>query len=59
MDRSRGASSTDGWFSSIGEFMKSTGAIPTVPPSADYITDAFMKRVAADPRLREFANRTN
>jgi NitT/TauT family transport system substrate-binding protein len=59
MDRSRGASTTDGWFSSIGEFMKSTGAIPTVPPSADYITDAFMKRVAADPRLREFANRTN
>lgn len=59
MDRARGASTTDGWFSSIGEFMKSTGAIPTVPPSADYITDAFMKRVAADPKLREFANRTN
>ena len=45
--------------SAIGEFMKGTGAIPTVPPSADYITDAFMKRVAADPKLREFANRTN
>lgn len=59
MDRARGASTTDGWFGSIGEFMKGTGAIPTVPPSADYITDAFMKRVAADPRLREFANRTN
>ncbi|MEY2801603.1 MAG: hypothetical protein RL513_1188 [Pseudomonadota bacterium] len=59
MDRARGASTTDGWFSNIGEFMKGTGAIPTVPPSADYITDAFMKRVAADPRLREFANRTN
>ncbi len=59
MDRARGASTTDGWFSSIGEFMKGTGAIPTVPPSADYITDAFMKRVAADPKLREFANRTN
>ena len=59
MDRARGASTTDGWFSSIGEFMKATGAIPAVPPSADYITDAFMKRVAADPRLREFANRTN
>lgn len=59
MDRARGASTTDGWFSNIGEFMKGTGAIPTVPPSADYITDAFMKRVAADPKLREFANRTN
>lgn len=59
MDRSRGASAMDGWFSAIGEFMKGTGAIPTVPPTNDYITDTFMKRVAADAKLREFANRTN
>jgi len=59
MDRSRGASTMDGWFSAIGEFMKGTGAIQAVPPTADYITDTFMKRVAADPKLREFANRTN
>jgi len=59
MDRTRGASATDGWFSAIGEFMKGTGAIQAVPPTGDYITDAFMKRVAADPKLREFANRTN
>jgi isoleucyl-tRNA synthetase len=25
---------------------------------ADFITDAFMKRVNSDPKLREFANRT-
>ena len=49
----------NGWFSNIGEFMRTTGAIPAVPPSADYITDAFMKRVAADPKLRDFANKTN
>jgi ABC-type nitrate/sulfonate/bicarbonate transport system substrate-binding protein len=59
MDRAKGASATDGWFSSIGEFMKGTGAIQAVPASADYITDAFMKRVAADPKLRDFANKAN
>ena len=59
MDRARGASAMDGWFGAIGEFMRGTGAIPTVPASADYITDAYMKRVAADPKLREFASRTN
>jgi NitT/TauT family transport system substrate-binding protein len=59
MDRSKGASATDGWFSAMGEFMKGTGAIQAVPASADYITDAFLKRVAADPKLRDFANRSN
>jgi ABC-type nitrate/sulfonate/bicarbonate transport system substrate-binding protein len=59
MDRAKGASTADGWFSAIGEFMKGTGAIQAVPQSGDYITDAFMKRVAADPKLREFANKTN
>jgi NitT/TauT family transport system substrate-binding protein len=59
MDRARGASTTDGWFSAIGEFMKGTGAIQTVPTPADFITDAYMKRVAADPKLRDFANKTN
>jgi hypothetical protein len=43
----------------MGEFMKGTGAIPAVPAANAYITDAFMKRVAADPKLREFASRTN
>lgn len=59
MDRARGASAMDGWFGAIGEFMRGTGAIPSVPASADYITDAYMKRVAADPKLREFANKAN
>lgn len=59
MDRAKGASAMDGWFGAIGEFMRGTGAIPTVPASADYITDAYMKRVAADPKLRDFASKTN
>ncbi|MBL8385916.1 MAG: ABC transporter substrate-binding protein [Burkholderiales bacterium] len=59
MDRSRGASEVDGWMTRIGEFIKSTGAIPDAPAARDYITDEYMKMVNADPKLREFANRTN
>ncbi|MEO5845047.1 MAG: ABC transporter substrate-binding protein [Caldimonas sp.] len=58
MDRARGNSDMDSWFGQIGIFMRGTGAIPTVPQPNDYITDVYMKRVAADPKLREFANRT-
>jgi NitT/TauT family transport system substrate-binding protein len=58
MNRAGGASKVDGWFSAIGEFMRGTGAVPAAPAPADFVTDAFMKRVAADPKLREFAGRT-
>ena len=56
MNRAAGASKVDGWFTEIGNFMRGTGAIPSVPGAGDYITDAYMKRVAADPKLRAFAN---
>ena len=56
MDRSRGNSDMDVWFGQIGIFMRGTGAIQTIPQSGDYITDSYMKRVAADPKLRDFAN---
>jgi len=59
MDRSKGASEVDGWMTKIGDFIKGTGAIPEVPAANSYITDEFMKMVNADPKLREFANRTN
>jgi ABC-type nitrate/sulfonate/bicarbonate transport system substrate-binding protein len=59
MDRSRGNSDTDTWFSQIAIFMRGSGAIQTVPQANEFITDAYMKRVQADPKLREFANRTN
>ncbi|HEY6134896.1 MAG TPA: ABC transporter substrate-binding protein [Rubrivivax sp.] len=58
MDRSRGNSDMDAWFSQISIFMRGTGAIQSVPLSTDFITDSFMKRVQADPKLREFATRT-
>jgi len=58
MDRTRGNADADVWFSQIAIFMRGTGAIQSVPQTGDFVTDAFMKRVAADPKLREFANRT-
>jgi ABC-type nitrate/sulfonate/bicarbonate transport system substrate-binding protein len=58
MDRSRGNSDMDAWFGQIAIFMRGTGALQTVPQPADFITDAYMKRVAADPKLRAFANNT-
>ncbi len=58
MDRQGGASKMDKWYGDIAVFMRGSGALQAVPESAEYITDAFMKRVAADPKLREFAART-
>jgi ABC-type nitrate/sulfonate/bicarbonate transport system substrate-binding protein len=59
MDRTRGNSDVDAWFGQIAVFMRGTGAIQSVPQTADYVTDAYMKRVQADPKLREFANKSN
>ena len=59
MDRSKGPSDVDKWMTQIGEFMKGTGAIAEVPPASSYISDEYMKMVDRDPKLKEFANRTN
>ncbi len=59
MDRTRGNSDMDAWFGQIGIFMRGTGAIQSIPLSGDYITDVYMKRVQADAKLRDFANRAN
>jgi ABC-type nitrate/sulfonate/bicarbonate transport system substrate-binding protein len=59
MDRSKGPSEVDKWMTQIGEFMKGTGAIAEVPAASSYISDEYMKMVARDPKLKEFANRTN
>ena len=58
MDRTRGNSDVDSWFTQIGIFMRGTGAIQVMPQANDYITDSFMKRVQADAKLRDFANST-
>lgn len=59
MDRSRGNADMDVWFGQIAVFMRGTGAIQSVPQPTEFITDAYMKRVQADAKLREFASRSN
>lgn len=59
MNRAAGTSDVDGWMTKIGEFMKSTGAIAEPPAAKTYITDEFMRMVDRDPKLKEFANRSN
>ena len=56
MDRAKGGSQMDGWFDQIATFMRGTGALQSVPAAGDFITDAYMKRVQADAKLRDFAN---
>ncbi|TAL74394.1 MAG: nitrate ABC transporter substrate-binding protein [Burkholderiaceae bacterium] len=58
MNSANGPSEADKWFGNIAKFMNGTGSIQSVPASSAYVTDVYMKRVAADPKLRAFANST-
>mgnify|MGYP006209798423 CR=1 FL=1 len=42
-------------FSILVGFITDVGTIPANPDPKSYISDEFMKRVAADPKLRAFA----
>lgn len=55
MSRGSAASTVDGWFSEIGKFVTDVGTIPSNPDAKSYLTDDFMKRVAADAKLKAFA----
>lgn len=55
MDRAKGPSEFDGWLTRIGGFMSEVGTIQAAPDANTYVSDAFMKRVAADPKLKAFA----
>jgi NitT/TauT family transport system substrate-binding protein len=55
MDRGSSASTADGWFVEIGKFMTEVGTIPTNPDVKSFVTDEYLKRVAADSKLRAFA----
>jgi NitT/TauT family transport system substrate-binding protein len=57
MDRSRGASDVDKWFTGIGDFMKANGTFPEAPKPASFITDEYLRMVDRDPKLKAFANR--
>jgi NitT/TauT family transport system substrate-binding protein len=53
--RGASGSTVDGWFNEIGKFITDVGTIPANPDAKSYITDEFMKRVAADAKLKAFA----
>jgi NitT/TauT family transport system substrate-binding protein len=55
MDRLKGASEVDGWLAAIGKFMVDVGTLPQAPDVKAFITDDYMKMVASDPKLKEFA----
>lgn len=59
MNRASGKSEVDDWFTKIGTFMNEAGSIQSVPKANDYITDKFLKMVESDPKLNQFANRTD
>ena len=54
-DRSGGASQVDQWFTKLGDYLKLTGTLQEAPKPEAFITDAYLKRVAGDPKLRAFA----
>jgi ABC-type nitrate/sulfonate/bicarbonate transport system substrate-binding protein len=54
-DRAAGASTVDGWFKGLGDFLQSVGTIQAAPDSKTYLTDEVLKRIMADEKLRNFA----
>ncbi len=56
MDRAAGPSQVDRWYTALGQYLQSVGTVQQAPAVADFITDTYMRRVAADARLRAFAN---
>jgi len=59
MNRAGGTSDVDKWLTQITEFMKSSGTLPEVPQTSRYVSDQYLRMIDADPKLKEFANRTN
>ena len=53
--RASSNSTADGWFSEIGKFLAEVGTVPASPEPRTYISDDYLKRVAADPKVRKFA----
>lgn len=59
LNRAGGPSKVDGWFSSIGGFMKEVGTIPENPAADKYIQPDFIEMVRDDPKLSAFATKTD
>lgn len=54
--REGGPSQVDQWFSSLAEYLVSTGTIEEAPDTQSFITGEYLQMIADDPELRAFAN---
>jgi len=59
MHRAGKGSEMDDWFAKIGANMKASGSVPEAPAPASFITDEYLKKVDADPKLKAFAGNKN
>ncbi len=55
LSRGAGASTVDGWFTGLGSYLRASGTLQAAPDPSTFITDEFLLRIAADPKLRAFA----
>ena len=56
MDRSSsGGSEVDKWLGEIAKFMVEVGTLPQAPDVKAFVTDEYLRMVAADPKLKAFA----
>lgn len=55
----RSGGDVDNWLAKIGEFMKANGTFAEAPPVNKFVTDEYLRMVESDPKLKEFANRSN
>ncbi len=59
MKPSNGGSKLESWMNDIGAFLVKSGTIPKAPDAKSYISDAYMKLVDSDAKLKAFANNSN
>ena len=55
MDRAAHPSEADRALGAIAAFMVEVGTMPRAPEAKAFVTDEYLKMVAADPKLRAFA----
>ena len=55
LDRAGGASTADGWFAKLGDYLKAVGTLQAAPEPRSFVADDYLKRVAGDARLSAFA----
>lgn len=55
LDRAAGASTADGWFTKLGDYLRAAGTLQQVPEPRSFITDEYLKRIADNSRLAAFA----